>query len=152
MKNNIFTSILIITNLNFLSAQDKDFDTHYYNGTIYIQQGVFGQKYIKGGESSPLISIGRELNRYPETEELYSKYLFMRILGMGILITGPLLSSVLLENDPGSFMTVYLGSLFLGVFASVESMNKLNEAIWVYNRKSLIERVGGNASTQNSDH
>tara|TARA_B100000809_G_C14955782_1_gene465533 strand:+ start:169 stop:492 length:324 start_codon:yes stop_codon:yes gene_type:complete len=98
-----------------------------------------------------LISIGSELKGYPETEEFYEKYLFIRILGMGLVIAGLLLSSVLMENNPSTFMTVYFGSLFLGVFASMESLNKLNKAIWVYNRESLKEGVDGNDSAQQSD-
>ena len=51
-----------------------------------------------------------------------------------------------MENQSlsGEFITVYVGSRFLGVFASIESYNKLNEAIWVYNREQLKQGNDGN--------
>ena len=138
--------LLIIFSLSVVFGQDTDFEVEYYYDTIYLQQGFMGQKYVKGGESFPIISLGSELKRYPESQELYEKYFFMRILGMGLIFSGPLLSGVLMENQSlsGEFITVYVGSLFLGVFASIESYNKLNEAIWVYNREQLKQGNDGN--------
>lgn len=49
MNKNMFIRILMVTGLNFLPAQDMDFETRYHYGTIYLQQGFLGQKYIKGG-------------------------------------------------------------------------------------------------------
>ena len=138
--------LLIIFSLSVVFGQDTDVEVEYYYDTIYLQQGFMGQKYVKGGESFPIISLGSELKRYPESQELYEKYFFMRILGMGLIFSGPLLSGVLMENQSlsGEFITVYVGSLFPGVFASIESYNKLNEAIWVYNREQLKQGNDGN--------
>ena len=90
------------------------------------------------------MSLGSELKRYPESQELYEKYFFMRMLGLGALIIGPIASSALINTDESSFISVYLGSLFLGAFAAFESFNKLNEAVWIYNREQLKRWNDGN--------
>jgi hypothetical protein len=136
--------LLIIFSVCIVFGQDTDFETQYYYDTIYLQQGFMGQKYVKGGESFPLMSLGSELKRYPESQELYEKYLFMRMLGLGALIIGPIASSALINTDESSFISVYLGSLFLGAFAAFESFNKLNEAVWIYNREQLKRWNDGN--------
>ena len=136
--------LLIIFSVCIVFGQDTDFETQYYYDTIYLQQGFMGQKYVKGGESFPLMSLGSELKRYPESQELYEKYFFMRMLGLGALIIGPVASSALVNTDASSFISVYLGSLFLGAFAVFESFNKLNEAVWIYNREQLKQGNDGN--------
>jgi len=136
--------LLIIFSVCIVFGQDTDFETQYYYDTIYLQQGFMGQKYVKGGESFPLMSLGSELKRYPESQELYEKYFFMRMLGLGALIIGPVASSALVNTDASSFISVYLGSLFLGAFAVFESFNKLNEAVWVFNREQLKRGNDGN--------
>ncbi len=68
----------------------------------------------------------------------------MRMLGLGALIIGPVASSALVNTDASSFISVYLGSLFLGAFAVFESFNKLNEAVWVFNREQLKRGNDGN--------
>ena len=136
--------LLIIFSVCIVFGQDTDFETQYYYDTIYLQQGFLGQKYVKGGESFPLMSLGSELKRYPESQELYEKYFFMRMLGLGALIIGPIASSALINTDESSFISVYLGSLFLGAFAAFESFNKLNEAVWVFNREQLKQGNDGN--------
>ena len=136
--------LLIIFSVCIVFGQDTDFETQYYYDTIYLQQGFMGQKYVKGGESFPLMSLGSELKRYPESQELYEKYFFMRMLGLGALIIGPVASSALVNTDASSFISVYLGSLFLGAFAVFESFNKLNEAVWVFNREQLKQGNDGN--------
>ena len=136
--------LLIIFSVCIVLGQDTDFETQYYYDTIYLQQGFMGQKYVKGGESFPLMSLGSELKRYPESQELYEKYFFMRMLGLGALIIGPIASSALINTDESSFISVYLGSLFLGAFAAFESFNKLNEAVWIYNREQLKQGNDGN--------
>ena len=136
--------LLIIFSVCIVFGQDTDFETQYYYDTIYLQQGFMGQKYVKGGESFPLMSLGSELKRYPESQELYEKYFFMRMLGLGALIIGPIVSSALINTDESSFVSVYLGSLFLGAFAAFESFNKLNEAVWIYNREQLKQGNDGN--------
>ena len=136
--------LLIIFSVCIVFGQDTDFETQYYYDTIYLQQGFMGQKYVKGGESFPLMSLGSELKRYPESQELYEKYFFMRMLGLSALIIGPIASSALINTDESSFISVYLGSLFLGAFAAFESFNKLNEAVWIYNREQLKQGNDGN--------
>ena len=136
--------LLIIFSVCIVFGQDTDFETQYYYDTIYLLQGFMGQKYVKGGESFPLMSLGSELKRYPESQELYEKYFFMRMLGLGALIIGPIASSALINTDESSFISVYLGSLFLGAFAAFESFNKLNEAVWIYNREQLKRWNDGN--------
>ncbi|HIC38051.1 MAG TPA: hypothetical protein EYO79_01125 [Candidatus Marinimicrobia bacterium] len=136
--------LLIIFSVCIVFGQDTDFETQYYYDTIYLQQGFMRQKYVKGGESFPLMSLGSELKRYPESQELYEKYFFMRMLGLGALIIGPIASSALINTDESSFISVYLGSLFLGAFAAFESFNKLNEAVWIYNREQLKRGNDGN--------
>jgi len=138
--------LLIIFSVCIVFGQDTDFETQYYYDTIYLQQGFMGQKYVKGGESFPLMSLGSELKRYPESQELYEKYFFMRILGQGILLAGPLLSSLIMEKESlsGEFIIAYVGSIFLSAFATMESVNKLNEAVWVFNREQLKRWNDGN--------
>ena len=65
--------LLIIFSVCIVFGQDTDFETQYYYDTIYLQQGFMGQKYVKGGESFPLMSLGSELKQYPESQELYEK-------------------------------------------------------------------------------
>ena len=136
--------LLIIFSLSVVFGQDTDFEVEYYYDTIYLQQGFMGQKYVKGGESFPIISLGSELKRYPESQELYEKYFIMNMLGLGMIFEATMVSSVLMDADESSFISVYLGSIVLGVFASIESYNKLNEAIWVYNREQLKQGNDGN--------
>jgi len=136
--------ILTILTVSVLFAQSTDFETQYYYDAIYLQQGFFGQKYVKGGESFHLRSIRKEMDQYQESSDLYEKSFIMRMLGLGALIIGPVASSALVEKDPSSFLTIYLGSAFLGTFAAFESYNKLNEAIWVYNREQLKRRNDDN--------
>jgi hypothetical protein len=148
--------LLIIFFLSVVFGQDTDFETEYFYDTIYLQQGFMGQKYVKGGESFPLMYLGSELKRFPEAQELFEKYFFMRILGQGLLIAGPVLSGILMEssgpNQVMSFFPLYVGSLFLGAFAVIESFNKLNEAIWVYNREQLKQGNNGNRFESESDN
>ena len=143
--------LLIIFSVCIVFGQDTDFETQYYYDTIYLQQGFMGQKYVKEGESFPLMSLGSELKRYPESQELYEKYFFMRMLGLGALIIGPIASSALINTDESSFISVYLGSLFLGAFAAFESFNKLNEAVWIYNREQLKQGNDGNEFESDSN-
>jgi len=136
--------LLIIFSISIVFGQDTDIERLRYNyNTIYLQKGFFiGQKYVKGGESFPLNSIRKEMDQYQESSDLYDKSFMMRMLGSVVVLLGPMASSVLMESDESSFISVYLGSLFLGVFASIESYNKLHEAIWIYNRESLKANVG----------
>ena len=62
--------LVMVIILNMLSAQVDDFDSRYYNETIYLQQGFLGPKYMMGGNSYSLVTIGGELNRYPDSGEL----------------------------------------------------------------------------------
>lgn len=135
--------IVTIITISVLFAQNTDFETQYYYETIYLQQGFFGQRYIKGGESFPLKSIRKEMDLYPESSQLYGKSFIMSMVGIGAFVLGPVASSFLVETDESSFLSVYIGSLFLGIFASYEAYNKLHEAIWVYNREN-IKAAGGN--------
>ena len=151
MNNNLFICLLAVTGLSLLSAQDVDFDTRYHDNTIYLQQGLLGMKYIKNGKSYPLLGISSELSRYPESKEIYQKHLFMRVLSLGALLGGPLLSTTLIKNDPSSFITISLGSLAIGIFSALESVNKLNKAVWVYNRESLKEQGRKNGSFRKSN-
>ncbi|MDP6610718.1 MAG: hypothetical protein QF847_00165 [Candidatus Marinimicrobia bacterium] len=135
--------LLIIFSISVVFGQDTDFETQYNYNTIYLQQGfITGQKYVKGGESFPLRSLRKEMDQYQESSDLYDKSFMMRLLGLAALTIGPVASSALVNTDESSFISVYLGSLFLGVFASYESYNKLHEAIWIYNRESLKANVG----------
>ena len=88
MKNKIKLLLVIAIFVGLLSAQGDEFDSKYYNETIYLQQGFLGPKYIMGGNSYLLVSIGEELNRYPDSAELYSKNKFMRLLSLGLIIAG----------------------------------------------------------------
>ena len=137
MNKNLPICLLIAVGLKFLSAQNVDFEVRYHDNTIYLQQGFFGMKYVKGEQSYPLSGLRVELSRYPESKELYEKHLFVRVLSVGVLLAGPILGATLMEKDPTSFVTVYFGSIILGVFSSIESYNKLNKAVWAYNRESL---------------
>lgn len=138
--------------LSILIGQDADFDLTYNYNTIYLQQGLLGQTFVKGGESYSLATLGSELNQYPEAGDLYEKSFMMRMLGIGALIIGPVASSALVNTDESSFISVYLGALFLGIFATFESYNKLNEAIWVYNRESLKSNdANGNTDPSSND-
>ena len=134
--------LLIIFSISIVFGQDADFEEKYYYDTIYLQQGFMGQQFVKGGESFPIRSLGKELKQFPESSELYEKSFMMRMLGSVVVLLGPMASSVLMESDESSFISVYFGSLFLAVFASIESYNKLHEAIWIYNRESLKANVG----------
>ena len=109
-----------------------------------FNRDFFRQHYVKGGESVPLISIGKVLKQYPESSELYKKYFIMNMLGLGMIFEATMVSSVLMDADESSFISVYLGSIVLGVFATIESYNKLNEAIWIYNREQLKQGNDGN--------
>ena len=135
--------IVTIITVSVLFAQNTDFETQYYYETIYLQQGfITGQKYVKGGESFPLRSLRKEMDQYQESSDLYDKSFMMRLLGRAALTIGPVASSALVNTDESSFLSVYIGSLFLGIFASYEAYNKLHEAIWVYNREN-IKAAGG---------
>ena len=131
---------------NMLPAQVDDFDSKYYNETIYLQQGFLGQKYMMGGNSYSLVTIGGELNRYPDSGELYRKYKFMRLVSLGLLVAGPILSVGMTgpgwgEDLDDTYMSVFIGSIFLGAFAQMESINKLNEAVWVCNGNHSKKQV-----------
>ena len=91
-----------------------------------------------------MISIGKVLKQYPESSELYKKYFIMNMLGLGMIFEATMVSSVLMDADESSFISVYLGSIVLGVFAAIESYNKLNEAICIYNREQLKQGNDGN--------
>jgi hypothetical protein len=43
--------LVMVIILNMLPAQVDDFDSRYYNETIYLQQGFLGPKYMMGGNS-----------------------------------------------------------------------------------------------------
>ena len=131
---------------NMLPAQVDDFDSKYYNETIYLQQGFLGPKYMMGGNSYSLVTIGGELNKYPDSAELYSKYKFMRLVSMGLMVAGPILSVGMTgpgggEDLDDTYMSVFIGSMFLGAFAQIESINKLNEAVWVCNGNHSKKQV-----------
>ena len=133
---------------NMLLAQVDDFDSKYYNETIYLQQGFLGPKYMMGGNSYSLVTIGGELNRYTNSGELYMKYKFMRLVSIGLMVAGPILSVGMTgpgggEDLDDTYMSVFLGSIFLGAFAQIESINKLNEAVWAYNGNQLKQKEFG---------
>ena len=132
--------------LNMLPAQVDDFDSRYYNETIYLQQGFLGTKYMVGGNSYSLVTIGGELKRYTDSGELYRKYKFMRLVSMGLIFAGPILSVGMTgpgwgEDLDDTYMSVFIGSIFLGAFAQMESINKLNEAVWVCNGNHSKKQV-----------
>ena len=132
--------------LNMLPAQVDDFDSRYYNETIYLQQGFLGPKYMMGGNSYSLVTIGGELKRYTDSGELYRKYKFMRLVSMGLIFAGPILSVGMTgpgwgEDLDDTYMSVFIGSIFLGAFAQMESINKLNEAVWVCNGNHSKKQV-----------
>ena len=133
---------------NMLPAQVDDFDSKYYNETIYLQQGFLGQKYMMGGNSYSLVTIGGELKRYTDSGELYRKYKFMRLVSMGLMVAGPILSVGMTgpgggEDLDDTYMSVIIGSMFFGAFAQIESINKLNEAVWAYNGNQLKQKEFG---------
>ena len=132
--------------LNMLPAQVDDFDSRYYNETIYLQQGFLGPKYMMGGNSYLLVTIGGELKRYTDSGELYRKYKFMRLVSMGLMVAGPILSVGMTgpgggEDLDDTYISVIIGSIFLGAFAQMESINKLNEAVWVCNGNHSKKQV-----------
>jgi hypothetical protein len=88
MRKTVQYFLLLTVITIFLPAQGDEFDSKYYNETIYHQQGFLGPKYMMGGNSYLLVSIGEELNRYPDSAELYSKNKFMRLLSLGMIIAG----------------------------------------------------------------
>jgi hypothetical protein len=103
---------------------------------------------MMGGNSYSLVTIGGELNRYPDSGELYSKYKFMRLVGMGLIVAGPILSVGMTGPGGGeglddTYMSAFIGSLLLGTFAQIESINKLNEAVWAYNGSQLKQKEFG---------
>ena len=133
---------------NMLPAQVDDFDSKYYNETIYLQQGFLGPKYMMGGNSYSLVTIGGELNKYPDSAELYSKYKFMRLVSMGLMVAGPILSVGMTGSGGGedfddTYISVMIGSIFLSAFTQIESINKLNEAVWAYNGNQLKQKEFG---------
>ena len=132
--------------LNMLPAQVDDFDSRYYNETIYLQQGFLGPKYMMGGNSYSMVTIGGELKRYTDSGELYRKYKFMRLVSMGLMVAGPILSVGMTgpgggEDLDDTYISVIIGSIFLGAFAQMESINKLNEAVWVCNGNHSKKQV-----------
>ncbi len=148
MKNKIKLLLVIAIFVGLLSAQGDEFDSKYYNETIYLQQGFLGPKYMIGGNSYSLVTIGGELNKYPDSAELYSKYKFMRLVGMGLMFAGPILSVGMTGPGGGeglddTYMSAFIGSLLLGTFAQIESINKLNEAVWAYNGSQLKQKEFG---------
>ena len=115
MTKSIQYFLVIAVFSNILFAQGDDFDSKYYNETIYLQQGFLGPKYMMGGNSYSVVSIGGELNRYPDSAELYSKYKFMRIVSLGLIFAGPLASVAIMgpgggEGPNEATMSIYLGS------------------------------------------
>ncbi|MGY8780376.1 MAG: hypothetical protein ACKVJJ_01785 [Fidelibacterota bacterium] len=131
-----------------LSAQGDEFDSKYYNETIYLQQGFLGPKYMMGGNSYLLVTIGGELKRYTDSGELYRKYKFMRLVSLGLFYAGPILSVGMTGPGGGedlrdTYMSLFIGSIFLGALAQIESINKLNEAVWVYNGNQLKKKEFG---------
>ena len=146
MKNKIKLLLVIAIFVGLLSAQGDEFDSKYYNETIYLQQGFLGPKYMMGGNSYSLVTIGGELKRYTDSGELYRKYKFMRLVSMGLIFTGPILSVGMTgpgwgEDLDDTYMSVFIGSIFLGAFAQMESINKLNEAVWVSNGNHSKKQV-----------
>ena len=72
----------------------------------------------------------------------------MRLVGMGLIVAGPILSVGMTGPGGGeglddTYMSVFIGSMFLGVFAQIESINKLNEAVWAYNGSQLKQKEFG---------
>ena len=146
MKNKIKLLLVIAIFVGLLSAQGDEFDSKYYNETIYLQQGFLGPKYMMGGNSYLLVTIGGELKRYTDSGELYRKYKFMRLVSMGLIFAGPILSVGMTgpgwgEDLDDTYMSVFIGSIFLGAFAQMESINKLNEAVWVCNGNHSKKQV-----------
>ena len=138
--------LVMVIILNMLPAQVDGFDSRYYNETIYLQQGFLWPKYIMGENSYSLVTIGGELNRYPDSGELYRKYKFMRLVSLGLLVAGPILSVGMTgpgggEDLDDTYMSVFIGSMFLVPFAQIESINKLNEAVWVCNGNHSKKQV-----------
>jgi hypothetical protein len=134
--------LVMVIILNMLPAQVDDFDSRYYNETIYLQQGFLGPN------SYSLVTIGGELKRYTDSGELYRKYKFMRLVSMGLIFAGPILSVGMTgpggeEGLDDTYMSVFIGSMFLGAFAQIESINKLNEAVWAYNGSQLKQKEFG---------
>lgn len=147
MKTIKLLLVMIIFSI-LLPAQGDDFDSKYYNETIYLQQGFLGPKYMMGGSSYSLMTIGGELNRYSDSAELYSQYKFMRLVSMGLMVAGPIASAGLTRPGGGedmddTFMSVFIGSMILGAFSQIESINKLHEAVWVYNGHQLNKKEFG---------
>ena len=146
MKNKIKLLLVIAIFVGLLSAQGDEFDSKYYNETIYLQQGFLGPKYMMGGNSYSLVTIGGELKRYTDSGELYRKYKFMRLVSMGLMVAGPILSVGMTgpgggEDLDDTYMSVIIGSIFFGAFAQMESINKLNEAVWVCNGNHSKKQV-----------
>ena len=146
MKNKIKLLLVIAIFVGLLSAQGDEFDSKYYNETIYLQQGFLGPKYMMGGNSYLLVTIGGELKRYTDSGELYRKYKFMRLVSLGLLVAGPILSVGMTgpgggEDLDDTYMSVFIGSMFLVPFAQIESINKLNEAVWVCNGNHSKKQV-----------
>ena len=72
----------------------------------------------------------------------------MRLVGMGLMVAGPILSVGMTRPGGGeglddTYMSAFIGSLFLGTFAQIESINKLNEAVWAYNGNQLKQKEFG---------
>ena len=70
----------------------------------------------------------------------------MRLVSMGLIFAGPILSVGMTGPGGGedldvTYMSVFIGSMFLGAFAQMESINKLNEAVWVCNGNHSKKQV-----------
>ena len=70
----------------------------------------------------------------------------MRLVSMGLMVAGPILSVGMTgpgggEDLDDTYMSVIIGSIFLGAFAQMESINKLNEAVWVCNGNHSKKQV-----------
>ena len=69
MNKNLLICLSMGVGLKFLPAQDVDFEVSYRDHSIYLQQGCFGMKYVKGEQSLPLSDLRIELSLYPESKE-----------------------------------------------------------------------------------
>ena len=129
------------------TAQDQrySFYQQYEKNTLYFQNRFFGgAKYVENGVE---YSVGF-LNF-----DLYSKLMRSEAAGalaaeskqdmiMSLVGLGGAIASIALmgsEQTAGMGLLVYFGSLGFSIVKQYASINKLHEAVWIYNREQTFK-------------
>ncbi|MDH5230992.1 MAG: hypothetical protein OEZ58_13505 [Gammaproteobacteria bacterium] len=117
------------------------FSERYDNRTLYLQNSIIGYNHVLNGKLLPAGFFGERLNpymkQYPEVNSEFHRSINYQVSGLLLNLGSVLYYSMNKEKDKAPWIS-FTGLIF-GISFSIRGSNQLEKAVWLYNKKTLLQ-------------